>query len=140
MGIGLRVEAAVLGRRRAGVEQQSLTFDLGDDAVLRDLISAVVRSEVAAFSQRQEENSFLRVLTDRALAAGVEAGAVRSGDIEMSPDVDVDAAIATALLAFEDGVFQVYVDGEPVDSLDQPVLVHEGTQLMFLRLVALAGG
>ena len=140
MGIGLRVEAAVLGRRRAGVEQQSLTVELDEGAELSDLIAAVVRCEVAGFSRRQEENSFLRVLTDRTLVAGVEAGAVRSGEIEASPAVDIDAAIAAALLAFEDGLFEVYIDSEPIDHLDQPVVVHEGSQLMFLRLVALAGG
>ena len=140
MRIGLRVEAAVLGRRRAGVNEQSLTVELGPDSVLRDLITSVVTSEVATFDQRREENTFLRVLTDRTLADGVEAGVVRSGGVEATSSVEVVDAIATALLAFEDGVFQVYVDDEPIDSLDQHVLLHEGSRLMFLRLVALAGG
>ena len=140
MTVAIRVEAVVVGRRRAGVGEQVLTVTLEPEPTLRDLVSAVMRVEIAAFERRREERSFVRVLTERALAEGLEAGAVRSGGIDDAATVDPDAALATALLAFEDGLYQVYVDDEEIESLDQRVSVHDGTKLMFLRLVALAGG
>ena len=82
----------------------------------------------------------LRVLTERQIAEGLEAGAIRSGDSEAATDVDEDAAVATALLAFEDGLYSVLVDDEPVESLEAAITVRPDMRLLFLRLVALAGG
>ena len=75
-----------------------------------------------------------------AFADGLASGSVRNGDTAIGAPVDVLQATATALLAFEDGLYQVYVDDEPIDSLEQVVHIGEGARLMFLRLVALAGG
>lgn len=140
MAVAIRVEAAVVGRRRAGVAEQGLTVSLGPMPTLRDLLSAVVAEEITAFERRREERSFVSVLTESALVEGVETGVVRSGGAERLATVDSVTALAAALLAFEDGLYQVYIDDESVESLDQHVSVRDGTRLMFLRLVALAGG
>ena len=144
MATALRVEAAVAGRKRAGTAEHPLDLDLPLDApvVLRTLIAAVVRAEVHAFQQRAEDQRFVRVLTERQLAEGVERGAVRSGGAEIAPnvEVDVDEAVAAALLAHQDGLYMVIVDDEPVEKLDSPVQLRSDSRLLFLRLVALAGG
>jgi hypothetical protein len=62
------------------------------------------------------------------------------GGDERASTLDVDEAIATALQAHEDGLFQVVVDDRTIDSLDDVVQLHDGSQLLFLRLVALSGG
>lgn len=142
MATAFKVEAAVPGRKRASTAEHPLDLDLPVDrpVPLRAVVEAVVRAEVDAFRRRSEEQRFVRVLTDRALADGLAAGAVRSGGSERATDVDADEAVATALLAYEDGLYKVIVDDEPVDSLDTPVHLHAGSRLLFLRLVALAGG
>ena len=93
----IRVEAAVPGRRRAGTAEHPLALPIpeGGTVVLRDFIDAVVRAEIASFRARAEMNSVLRVLTERQIAEGLEAGAIRSGDSEAATDVDEDAAVAT---------------------------------------------
>jgi hypothetical protein len=48
--------------------------------------------------------------------------------------------VAAALEAHIDGIFRVVVDDEPVDDLDGMVALHPESRLLFLRLVALAGG
>jgi len=75
------------------------------------------------------------------LADGLDVGAVRHGGADVhSSTVTVEEAIRTALLAFSDGLYQVYVDDDPIDELDQPVRIRDRSRLTFLRLVALAGG
>lgn len=140
MAIAIRVEAAVVGRRRAGVAEQTLTLELEPTFALRDLIAAVVASEISSFDRRREERTFVSVLTERALAEGAERGAIRSGGVDGHAAPAVVDATAAAQLAFDDGLYQVYVDDEPIDSLDHVVSLHAGSRLMFLRLVALAGG
>ena len=138
----IRVEAAVPGRRRAGTAEHPLALPIpeGGTIVLRDFIDAVVRAEIASFHARAGVNSVLRVLTERQIAEGLETGAIRSGDSEAATDVDDDAAVATALLAFEDGLYSVLVDDEPIESLEAAITVRPDMRLLFLRLVALAGG
>jgi len=106
------------------------------------LLEAVVRAEVAAFADRARLRSVLSVLTERSLADGLSAGAVRHGESEAARDADVDPdqAVAAALEAHQDGIFKVFIDDEPVDDLDQVVTIRPDSRLMFLRLVALAGG
>jgi len=140
MAVAIRVEAAVLGRKRAGVAERDVSLELDPDPTLRDVIAAVVASEVAEFDRRREERTFISVLTEHALADGTERGAIRSGGADAGATVSIAAATSTALLAFEDGLYQVYIDDEPIESLDHVVQIGAGTRLMFLRLVALAGG
>ncbi len=141
MATAVRVEAAVPGRRRAGTAEHPVELDLPVEPVpLGRLIESVVRAEVEAFRTRAELRSFVAVLTEESLATGLEVGAVRSGGSDAATEVVPDDAVATALLAHQDGLYQVLVDDEPVDLLDQLVTVGAGTRLLFLRLVPLAGG
>lgn len=131
------------GRRRAGTAEHALDLDLdvaSAPPTLAALIESVVRAEVAAFRRRAEEQRFVRVLTERAMAEGAERGAVRSGGSEAATEVDADEAVAAALLAYEDGLYKVVLDDEPLDDLAAPVQLHADSRLLFLRLVALAGG
>ncbi|HEX7276868.1 MAG TPA: hypothetical protein VF244_05790 [Acidimicrobiales bacterium] len=142
MATAVRVEAAVAGRKRAGTAEHALDLDLPTDGPvpLRTIVEAVVRAEVAAFRLRAEEQRFVRVLTERSLAEGAERGVVRSGGGEAATAVDPDMAVGAALLAHQDGLYQVVVDDEPVADLDTPVALRPDSRLLFLRLVALAGG
>jgi hypothetical protein len=141
MATAVLVEAAVAGRRRAGTTQHALQLDLPVGEVpLRSLVEAVVRAEVAAFAVRARMRSVLAVLTERVLDEGLAAGAVRHGEPEAPTDVDPDVAVATALEAHTDGLFRVLVDDDPVDDLDGTVRLCPNSRLLFLRLVALAGG
>lgn len=137
----VQVEAAVVGRKRAGSPEHALTVALPEGpTALRTLIEAIVRSEVAAFIQRADDERFVRVLTEKAIDEGLVAGTIRSGGRETASAVDADEAVATALLAHTDGLYQVMVDDEPVDDLDHVVTLRDGLPVMFVRLVALAGG
>ena len=103
----------------------------------RQIVEAPVRAEVAAYRARAGEASLVRVLTDQALRADLDQGAVRMGDQEPAGPVDVTAAVEAALLAFDDGMFKVFIGDREVQDL---VEVADGAAVLFLRLVPLAGG
>lgn len=141
MATAVLVEAAVPGRRQAGTAEHPLQLDLTAGTLpLRALVEAVVRAEVAAFGERARMRSVLNVLTERGLSERLATGAVRHGESEATTDVDIDEAVAAALEAHGDGIFKVLVDDEPVDELDELVTLRPDSRLLFLRLVALAGG
>jgi len=144
VAVAVRVRAKVTGHRRRGERERDLTLALPPGPVTpRQIIEAAVTAEVAAYQARAGEASLVRVLTDRVLSRELEQGAVRMGDTAPAgPEapagpVDVAAAVATALLAFDDGIFRVFVgDHEAVG----PVELPDGADVLFLRLVPLAGG
>jgi hypothetical protein len=116
----------------------------------RQVIEASVIAEVAAFHARAEEASLVRVLTREGLARELATGAVRTGGpqdpvlvdaaaIDTVP-IDTGAAVDAALLAFADGLFKVFVADRELADDDAPVALADGAQLLFLRLMPLAGG
>ena len=145
MAVAVRVSAAVTGHRRRGVREHELLLELPAGPIsARRLIEAAVAAEVAAHQARAEEASLVRVLTEKSLLEDLARGAVRVGGPqeeglgEPSP-AEVNAAVETALLAFEDGIFKVFV-GDDELTKDADVEVADGAALLFLRLVPLAGG
>lgn len=146
MTVSVRVSATVTGHRRRGVREHSLVLDLPPGEVTaRQLIKAAVTAEVAAYQARAEEASLIRVLSRDALLEDLARGAVRGGgprdaQARQAGSVDVTAAVGTALLAFGDGLFKVFVGDRELADDAAAVPVTDGDELLFLRLVPLAGG
>jgi len=141
----IAVEAKVFGKRKSlfsGWQPQvTLPTDADGQTTLHDLITAVVTSEVAAFHERQDQRKLARVLTAEQIQQSAEAGKIDAGGGQVEPQtVDLQDAIATALQGFEDGLYYTFVDDQQITTLDQRVAVHEGSYLLFVRLVALVGG
>lgn len=142
----IRVEARVLGRRKALIPEWSVpvSHDFGDEGdgglTLRELIERVVREQVRAFEQRQEARKFVRALTEGEIAEGRTLGKIDPGERDLQQEVDADEAVANALQAFEDGLYIVLIDEMEQKNLDDQVWIHAGSRMVFLRLTFLAGG
>jgi len=145
VAVAVRVRAKVTGHRRRGERDRDLALALPPGPVTaRQIIEAAVAAEVAAYHARAGEASLVRVLTDQALLDDLDRGAVRMGDAgpygrpaAPAGPADVAAAVQTALLAFDDGIFKVFVGDREVE---EPVELADGAAVLFLRLVPLAGG
>jgi hypothetical protein len=111
----------------------------GDSLTLRELITRIVLSEVQAFQHRQERNHLLRVLTTAQIEKGLEKGKVDMGGSDLKQSPKPDAAVASALQAFEDRLYLVVIDAEEKRDLDAQVFLQPGSRITFIRLVFLAG-
>ena len=107
---------------------------------LRDLITTIVRAEVAQFQARQAERQLVRWLTASEIEAAAGRGKVDLGDRDDVQAVAPDEAVGAALLAFEDGLYLVFVDGAQQHDLDAEVMARPDSRLTFVRLTLLAGG
>jgi hypothetical protein len=142
----ITIQGKVLGRKKPLFVDWSIPFppDWGQDGdrlTLRDLIARIVRSEVAAFRERQQQRQVFHALTARQIEEGAQKGKVTMGGSEIPPQaVDEDEAVATALQAFEDGLYLVVLDGEEQRDLDREIHVQPDSAVTFVRLVMLAGG
>jgi hypothetical protein len=141
----LMISGKAVGAKRPLFADWSIPFppewrDAGG-LTLRDLISRVVRAEVAAFRERQEERKTFRALTARQIEEGTERGKIEMGGSEIPPQpVDAEEAVAVACQAFEDGLYLVVIDGDDHRELDREIHVRPESRVTFVRLTLLAGG
>ena len=140
----LTIHGKALGRKKPLFADWSIPFppDLGDGGslTLRDLIGRVVRAEVEAFQKRQQERRLFRALTEKQIEAGTAKGKIEAGGSDLNQKVDAEEAVATALEAFEDGLYLVVIDEQEQRSLDAQVFLQSDSTVAFVRLVMLAGG
>jgi hypothetical protein len=141
------IQGRGLGRRKPLFEDFSIPppDDVGDGGplTLRDLITHIVKKEVAAFEQRQETRRLDRVLSSRQIEQAAERGKIspegRDPKHASKTKVDVECAIATALEAFVDGLYLVVIDGAEYRDLDAIVHLTDDSRVTFVRLTFLAG-
>lgn len=138
----LLIEAKYIGQRHPIFSgwRIELGEGRGDHLRLRDLITRVVLEEVEAFQKRQQERRLARVLSPAEIEVGRSKGKIDSGERDLQQTVNPDTAIGTALQAFEDGLYYVFIDGVQQTGLDSEVFLQAESQVTFLRLVALVGG
>jgi len=134
-----------LGRRKPLFADWSIPLPpewRGEGGVtLRDIITRIVREQIQAFRHRQEDRQGLKVLASRQIANAAETGRITLGESEVGLQaVDEEAAISSALQAFEDGLYLVVIDEVEYKELDRQVPVLEDSRITFLRLTLLAGG
>ena len=145
MSAGVTLSARALGRKAPIVPDWSIPWppedaDGSEGLTLRELIARIVRTEVAAFHDRQNRRRFVRALTERQMDEALARGKVESGGRDLVQKVDPDEAVANALQAFEDGLYLVIIDEQEQRELDRQVFVTRDSHIVFLRLVFLAGG
>jgi hypothetical protein len=108
---------------------------------LRDLLEKIVTAEVAAFNTRQKEQQTLRALTSKQIQDAAAKGKIDMGGREYDPqNADPAVAIATAIEAFQDGLYLVVIDEEERKELDQQLYLKPESRVTFIRLTMLAGG
>lgn len=138
-----------LGSRRKLFEDFSIPLppDWRDDSggggggvTLRDVIERVVRDEVRAFQKRQTDRQLVKALTSKEIETAAEKGKIEMGASEVGiQKVDPEQAVETALVAFEDGLYLVVIDGNQFTDLDSAVFLNDNSQLTFVRLTLLTG-
>lgn len=142
MSTTVLVETKVFGQKRPMADWEAPIPDIraGERRRLRDLISDIVLDEVRAFQERQESLKLIRVLSAAQVQAGVERGKINPDGGELGQTVAPENTIDTALVAFTDGLYFVFIDGVQQTELDAEVFLKRDSRVLFLRLTPLAGG
>jgi hypothetical protein len=143
MSATITVEARVVGRKQPLFTDWIVPLPEAGAAgrlPLRDVITRIVLEEVRDFQQRQAERRLARIMTKEQIERAAEAGKIDLHEKELKQEVDPQAAVETALQAFEDGLYYVFVDGAQIEALESEVAIQPDSRITFIRLVGLAGG
>lgn len=132
------VQTKNAGRKGRPLERHPYTVP---DAVktLRELITAIVRSEVERYNRRETDPAFYHVFTRQELEDQAETGRVSFGRRCSGQQANADAAVAVAIQGFEDGLLRVVIGQTGIETLDAPLQLRAGDTATFIRLTFLAG-
>lgn len=136
------IETKTLGSRVRPFEPWEVQFSgaTSETLPLKAFLTRIVLQEVEAFKLRQEERKLERVLSPAQLSEAAARGKVDMGGRDLTQALDPGAAVETALLAFEDGIFYVFVDEVQIETLATPITLYPYSHVLILRLVPLVGG
>lgn len=134
----INVNLKALGKRKASVQPAVCEID-GCPATVRELILAVVQTGVEEYNRRMEHSELLSCLTREEIQEKAQAGKVGFGVNYGEKKAVLSAAQENAIQCFEDSIYRIFQDGEPLEKLEDPVCVTEDSVFTFVRLTMLAG-
>lgn len=128
------------GRKHAIIDRQVLEIDdITNHPSLRELLVAVVKQQVTAYNNKPLEKNILPFLSPEQTDDLVATGKAGFGSIYNEHKADAEKAQATALQAFEDGLFAVFVNDKEIQDLTAVFSLDSLTIITFIRLTFLAG-
>ncbi|SFW77990.1 hypothetical protein [Chitinophaga sancti] len=128
------------GRKHAILDKQKIELDdIGPNPTVKDLITAVVKQQVAAYNAKKPGANALQYLTTDQMEGQAANGKIGFGSIYNEEKADLTKAQETALLAFEDGMYAIFANEEELKHLSDHFDLNPDTIITFIRLTFLAG-
>lgn len=106
---------------------------------LRELIEQCVKNEVKRYNEKRKDIKLLSFLSPIEIEEQSETGKIGFGDIENTELAKIDEAVSNAILAFEDGLFVVFIDDNEIKNLDKVLSMNQNATITFIRLTFLTG-
>ncbi|MEH7612010.1 hypothetical protein, partial [Gottfriedia acidiceleris] len=94
---------------------------------------------VNSFNQKEIGIPFLPYLTQDEINMKSTVGKIGFNEINNDTNANVKEAISTALLAFQDGLFKVFLNDNEIESLQENIDLHENDEFTFIKLTMLSG-
>lgn len=126
------------GVRKNYITKQELILDSRPET-LRELIAAVVEENVKSFNSKISSDRIIDYLTNDQIKDKLTTGRVSFGEMYNETMADINQAIETANLAYEDGIFRVFTGESEGAGLDEKISINEEETLTFIRLTMLTG-
>jgi hypothetical protein len=106
---------------------------------LRELITEIVAHHVREYNERAEESQLIAFLSEEEISTKATQGKVGFGSKYDDRQANKEASIQTALLAFEDGLYRVFMHEEEVSELSSKIDIQDGDDITFIKFTMLSG-
>jgi hypothetical protein len=126
------------GKRKNYITKREFILNT-NPKTLKQLLAEIIKSEVENFNDKNREERLLDYLTNEEIETRLQVGRVSFGEKYNQNDADYNKALETALLAYEDGIFRVFIGDKEADQLDENLELKEEDVLTFIRLTMLSG-
>ncbi|MCI8662704.1 MAG: hypothetical protein HFG69_05500 [Hungatella sp.] len=137
----IKVNIKSMGKRKQSVEPVMYDLPLGEKGVftVRQLVTELTRAGVEDYNRRIEEPEILKCLTKENIEDQAKGGKVSFGVIYGEKEADFQKAADNAIQCFEDGIYRIFLDERPLESLEEEIRVTDENTFTFVRLTMLTG-
>ncbi|WP_024480332.1 hypothetical protein [Cellulophaga baltica] len=132
----LTIQLKRLGKKK--VKQFPLTFE-STPKTLKELLEACVKNQVEAFNKKRLEVNVVGFLSPTEIQEQAESGKVDFGELANKDLAVVQEAIDNVMVAFKDGLFVVFVDGDEITMIEAPLTLTDESVIAFIRMTFLVG-
>ncbi|WP_282133247.1 hypothetical protein [Cellulophaga baltica] len=132
----LTIQLKRLGKKK--VKQFPLTFE-STPKTLKELLEACVKNQVEAFNKKRLEVNVVGFLSPTDIQEQAENGKVDFGELTNKDLAVVQEAIDNVMVAFKDGLFVVFVDGDEITTIEAPLTLTDESVIAFIRMTFLVG-
>ena len=136
MKIFINVKQA--GNRKNYIEKEEVNLKL-KPLTLRELIELIVTQNVKEFNEGIKSKNMIGYLTEEEIEKKIEIGKISFGEKYNQNSQNTQKAIETAYLAYEDGIFTVFIGETETGNLDEKIELKEDDTLTFIKFTMLAG-
>ena len=104
----------------------------------KDLITELVKINVEKFNKKIDEKDILSIMTNENIAKAARIGKI-GDEVHGDKKANLKKALDTAYLAFEDGLYCIFINDEQTEKLDDSLNLKDGDILTLIRLTMLSG-
>ena len=127
-----------LAKRKDYLTKKEIHLEL-PPATFRELLTELVAARVQEYNATSIESKLVSFLTNEAIEQQAVTGKVGFGTKYNDQKAELQTAAITAIQAFEDGLYRVFINEKEQVDLDVPLDLQEGDQLTLIKLTMLAG-
>lgn len=125
------------GKRKPVLARRALVLQETPDN-LQELITAIVSSQVKELADKQGQGELIPVLTGGGNRKREFSGKIGFRTVYSDKPAEPEQAVEAAILAFEHGLYKVFLRGEACARLHAPLQLSEGDELVFISFTRLA--
>ena len=134
----IKVNLKSIGKRKQSVEP--VVYEIkGIPHTVRELILAVTQTGVQEYNERAASTELLRYLTKEEIDNKAQSGKITFGVNYGEKKAQLAEAQENAIQCFEDGIYRIFLDEEPLENLETEISITEENVFTFVRLTMLAG-
>ena len=123
--------------RKKVIHQEEL--ELKDKiSTTKDLITKLVKINVEKFNKKIDEKDILSIMTNENITKAARIGKI-GDEVHGDKKANLEKALDTAYLAFEDGLYCIFINDKQSEKLDDSLNLKDGDIITFIRLTMLAG-
>lgn len=104
----------------------------------KDLITELVKINVEKFNKKIDEKDILSIMTNENIAKAARIGKI-GDEVHGDKKANLKKALDTAYLAFEDGLYCIFINDEQTEKLNDSLNLKDGDILTLIRLTMLSG-
>ena len=134
----MKIIINVKGLSRKKIIHQEEVELINKISTTKDLITELVKINVEKFNKKIDDKDILSIMTNEYIAEAARSGKT-SDEVHGDKKANLEKALDTAYLAFEDGLYCIFINDEQTEKLDDSLNLKDGDILTFIRLTMLAG-